>query len=360
MTAPLVEPRPLAARHWSLLPLRHILGGRLGLLPPREIESMAERSWDIAPAETSTPGPAYFLDGQLERVTGWAFANQHPGLEMQGGQTVGHAATRGFLLRDVLLLDGVLYKGAACVHLQPRRHRIPKLRVEHEVQHAAVFCSPGGNRYFGQWLMDDCVTYPMAEAAGLPVTTDQPPYPHTLAYEARLGMRPRRLHAAYLREAVVFQDFGQNRDKHRRFRAMTDKLFAPLAAEPHPGVFIVRGRTGDPRVLRNEMELAERLHTRRGFRVLDAIRTDVATILSVCAGARTVVGVEGSQLIHGILALPMGGSLLTLQPPNRFVSVYKHLTDRDHQRFGFVVGIPDGESFRIDPNELERTLDLMG
>jgi hypothetical protein len=36
-----------------------------------------------------------------------------------------------------------------------------------------------------------------------------------------------------------------------------------------------------------------------------------------------------------------------------------HLTDRDHQRFGFVVGTPDGEGFRIDPSEVERTLDLM-
>lgn len=323
------------------------------------MESLADRCWEIAPAELFRPSRAHFLDGQLERVTGWAFANQHPGAEMYGGQDTENAATRAFLLRDVSLLDGVLYKGDRCAHLQPRRHRIPKLRVEQELQHAAVFCTPGGNRYFGQWLMDDCVTYPLAEAEGVPITTDQPVFAHTLDYERRLGMQPRRLHAAFLREAIVFQDFGQNHNKHLRFRAMTDRLFGPLPRPPHPGVFIVRGRTGERRLLSNEMELAALLKDRRGFRVLDPSRTDVATILSACAGAQTVVGVEGSQLIHGILALPPGGNLLTLQPPNRFVAVYKHLTDRDRQKFGFVVGTPDGQGFRIDPSELERTLDLM-
>ncbi|MNM93047.1 hypothetical protein D3C81_1054080 [compost metagenome] len=67
---------------------------------------------------------------------------------------------------------------------------------------------------------------------------------------------------------------------------------------------------------------------------------------------------EGSQLVHGVNVLRSGGSLLALQPPNRFVSYYKYLTDRDHQHFGFVVGTPQGDGFTIDIDEVERTLDL--
>jgi hypothetical protein len=84
----------------------------------------------------------------------------------------------------------------------------------------------------------------------------------------------------------------------------------------------------------------------------------VPTIVAACAGARTVIGIEGSQLIHGVNLLQPGGSLLILQPPDRFVCFFKYLTDRDQQNFGFVVGTPDGEGFRIDPDEVERTLDL--
>ena len=86
------------------------------------------------------------------------------------------------------------------------------------------------------------------------------------------------------------------------------------------------------------MELAEHLRDRRGFRIIDPAKSDVATIVAACAGARVVVGIEGSHLIHGVNLLPLGGSLLVLQPPNRLLCFFKYLTDRDHQNFGFVVG----------------------
>ncbi|MNZ40342.1 hypothetical protein D3C78_578560 [compost metagenome] len=126
----------------------------------------------------------------------------------------------------------------------------------------------------------------------------------------------------------------------------------------HPGVFILRGGDGDLRLLRNEIAIAEHLHKTRGFRILDPLRTDVPTIVATCAGARVVMGVEGSQLVHGVNVLQPGGALLVLQPPNRFVSYYKFLTDRDNQHFGFVVGTPEGDGFKIDIEEVERTLDL--
>jgi hypothetical protein len=343
----------------NFLPLVHVLAKTIGYRPTRELESAASRSWEIAPAEPFKPRAAYFLPNQLDRVTGWAFANEHPRREMEGGLEYVHAATRGFLLEDAWLIDGVLYKNDACVHLHPRTHQWLEMRVERTIDRAAVYCTPGGNKYFGQWLMDDCVTYPLAAAAGVPVTTNQHVNPHTLAYEDWLDMKPSRVHSAYLRKLIIFEDFGQNRHKHARFRTMGERLRSRVKVESHPGVFILRRRTGERRVLRNEHQLAERLRERRGFRILDPETTDVPTIVATCAGAKTVVGVEGSGLIHGILLLPPGGSLLTLQPPSRFVTLYKHLTDRDHQHFGFVVGTPRGNDFHIDPDEVERTLDLL-
>jgi Glycosyltransferase 61 len=339
--------------------LSRVMAHRLTGRQPPPIESVAERSWEISPAVASLSPRAVFLPGQLDRVTGWAFSDGHPGPEMQGGIAVPHAPTLGFILRHAWLVDGRLYKDGACCYLQPRSSRWPQILVEQEIERAAIFCTSAGNRYFGQWLMDDCVTYPLAASEGVPVTTDQPVNLHTLAYEDWLGMKPERVQGAFLREAVIFQDIGQNRDKHRRFRAMSDRLLSHVEVVPHPGVFILRGTTGDRRCLQNELELAERLRDRRGFRIIDPAKSDVATIVRTCAGARTVVGVEGSGLIHGVLVLRPGGSLLTLQPPNRFVPVFKHLTDRDDQNFGFVVGLPRGGDFWIDPEEVERTLDLL-
>ncbi|POZ99718.1 hypothetical protein C4E44_33575, partial [Pseudomonas sp. MWU12-2312b] len=151
---------------------------------------------------------------------------------------------------------------------------------------------------------------------------------------------------------------SQNRHKHLRFREMGNKLLSHVNASSHPGVFILRGDKGELRLLRNELQLAERLRDRRGFRIIDPAKSDVPTIVAACAGARTVVGIEGSHLIHGVNVLQPGGSLLVLQPPNRFLCFFKYLTDRDQQNFGFVVGTEEGNGFSIDADELERTLDL--
>ena len=47
---------------------------------------------------------------------------------------------------------------------------------------------------------------------------------------------------------------------------------------------------------------------RRGFRIIDPSKTDVRTIAAACAGARAVVGIEGSHLAHGARQLRAGGN----------------------------------------------------
>ena len=342
---------------WSFATANHIISTRFAGRPSRSLESIAVKSWEIAPGEQLIAPPAYFLPGQGERVTGWEFSDTNPIASMVGC-AINNSPTRGFLLKDVWLFDGALYKEDAYLWLQPRSNKLPQFRAECEIERGALYCTAMGNKYFGQWLMDDCVTYPLASQEGVPVTSAQSSNLHTLGYENWLDMKPTRLHNAFFRELVVFQDVGQNRHKHTRFRAMSDRLLSHVKHAPHPGVFILRGTTGNKRLLHNEIELAEYLRERRGFRILEPEKHDVASIVALCAGAQTVVGVEGSGLIHGILTLPIGGNLLTLQPPNRFVKVYKDLTDRDGQHFGFVVGHPEENGFYIKPDDVERTLDL--
>jgi hypothetical protein len=266
------------------------------------------------------------------------------------------------LFDDAWLIDGTLYKGSVRSYLSRRSRRIPQCWVESTVDRAALCGTYDGLGFFGLWLTDDCTLVPLAEREGVPVTTHQPPSSHMQAYEAQIGLRPERVRAAYFRELVVFDDLDHNLDKGRRFEVMRGKLLANVKAERHPGVFILRRDSGKRRVMHNEIEVAEHLRKRRGFRVVDVTKDDLPAIVGASAGAEVVVGVEGSHLMHGLLLLERGRSLLALQPPHRFCSVLKRTMDRDGQHFGFVVchaDNSDNAGFRADLDEVERTLDLL-
>lgn len=330
-----------------------------------QLERMAVRAWQIAPGNATVPRKAFFLDGQLERVTGMAYTD-NPRRDMIGGLEIQHAPTRALLLRDVWLLDGSLYKRNYRFDLYSRqrtsraRRFFPTTTVQMQIDRASIYSSHEGNEFFGLWLTDDCTSYPLAQAEGIPVTGNQPASPHTLEYEALLDMRPLRTDAAYLKEAVFFDDhWGNNDSKRDRFVANQRKLRSRFPGADHAGVFILRRGSGKTRIMRNELEMAEHLRRRRGFRVVDVTTHSVPEILAACSGARVLAGIEGSHLMHGLMVLAPGASILTMQPPDRFCGVIKRTSDMMDQHYGFVVGRPAVGGFTVDADEVERTLDLL-
>jgi hypothetical protein len=343
---------------WTFAPLGQFISGRLDKSHQQAIENVASKVWEIAPAEEGRVPAAFALPAQFDRVTGWTFSSDDPRREMVGGHGGQHGATRAFLLKDAILFDGRLFKGRYCHHLHPRSTNAIVANISTEIDRGAIYSTFTGNKYFGMWLADDCLTYPLAQQEGVPVTTAQKPWPHVVQYEALLDMKPQPHKAAYIRQAVLFDDRGHNKNKLMRARAIRQALLSKVTYATHPCVFIIRGLSGERRALVNEQELADRMQKTRGFQIVDPTKLSASEIISRCAGAQTLMGVEGSGLFHGLAVLREGGRVLTLQPPNRFVTMIKHLTDRNEQHFGYVVGLPRGADFWIDPDEVERTLDL--
>jgi hypothetical protein len=76
------------------------------------------------------------------------------------------------------------------------------------------------------------------------------------------------------------------------------------------------------------------------------------------AGAGVVLGVEGSQLLHGVFAMADGGTIVTLQPPDRFITAIKVYCDALGLRYALVVGEGSTEGFHIDVDRVTRTVDL--
>ena len=329
------------------------------------LEGLAARSWEIAPGTTSVSRAALFLPGQFERVTGHVYTDD-PRRDMTGGIVTAQPPTRGFEVRDVMLVDGSLYKPGKRLDLHSRRHLpridryLPRMRVEYEIDSGAIYNTYEGIEYFALWLTDDCQNYLLAKEYGVIVGPNRNITTHIPQYEAWLGMSTLRVNSAFLRKTILFDDdWGNNASKLERFTQVREKLLAHVRVEPHPGVFILRRASGKARIMFNEIELAEHLRERRGFRILDVTRDDVPTIVAGCAGARVVIGVEGSNLAHGLITMQTGGALVTLQPPDRFSGVLKRTTDMAGMDFAFVVGQAEPGGFRVDPVEVERTLDLL-
>lgn len=351
-----IESRLGTNTRWSGAPLLYQYRKKV-LHQDVDLSSIADYRWNITQDEESVSRAAYFLPGQIERVTGSMFTGDIE-TEMRGGEREHQGAVKAYLIRDAYLLDGAIYKGSSCRWLSPHMHRLPRFRIDNEITRGSSYSTYNGNVFFGMWLLDDCATYRLAERDGTPICTNLQPSKHTLEYEQVLGMKPIRLENAYLREVILYDDLYQTRDKRRRCRSNAKRLLAQVEWQQHPGVFILRKNTGLSRKLHNESALAEYFHKRRGFKIVDITTMGVKEIMAACAGAKVVLGVEGSHLVHGMMVLEPGGSVLTLQPPDRFCSCIKRVADPDSQNFGFVVGVKSGDGFIIDPEEVERTLDL--
>lgn len=329
------------------------------------LESLSVKSWEIAPGNSTISKKAYFLDNQLDRVTGTAYTDD-PHAVMHGGISIVHNPTRAYLLKNIWMINGSIYKG---LHQFQLHHKtklsnkmsyFPPLVFDTEIKNGSIYSSYDGNEFFGLWLTDDCTNYKLAAAEGTPITTDIFTSPHMLEYESLLNMNPYRTNAAYLKDAVFFDDdWGNNKKKQEIFNSNKELLLSKFASNSHPGVFILRRNSGKTRIMLNEIEIAELMREKYGFKIVDVTQQSVQEIIAACAGARIIAGIEGSHLMHGLMVLEPGASVLTLQPPNRFCGVLKITTDMQDLNYAFVVGIQKEENFYINFEEVEKTLSLL-
>jgi hypothetical protein len=330
-------------------------------LPQVAVARAANRSWVVHAAVREARPRAFFLEGQLDRVTG---VQEETSREFElarvlGGQ-VEHAATQAFELHDAVVAEGSVYAGGTRLRFLDSPFSMKVFRAaDEELDHASLDCTYVGNRYFGHWVADDCTLHLLAKDLAPPVGVARPPYSQEAEFAAIWGLEQKRVSSARVRRLIYFLDYAQNRSKRERYERLRAPLLARAGSGPRRGVYFRRGTGGARRDLTNQAEIEERL-ARRGFLVLDPTVTPVEKVVELCAGTPCVVSVEGSQLAHGLMNVASDGVLVALQPPWRFNNVYKDRADCLGVRYGFVVGQGSEGGFRVEVDEIERTLDLCG
>lgn len=342
-----------------LTPLLGQLATKVGLDTTRQ--AAAVRSWLVEPASETVHRPALFDPEDLRKVTGVApDSTAKYQMDRLTRARTRHPPVHLHALRDVTLAAGGLFRwnlvdligdGGA-----PRLARADPPVIDHAVM-ASTFL---GNRFFGHWLLDDMPLALLAAGHGERVGhvgRDNVPTSHQHDYLARFAEPVRHVREAFFRELLVFDYVTENVGKRSRYATMRTRLL-PSSGVPAPtrGVMLLRGASGQPRVLVNEAEVAARVAS-RGFTVLDPVTARVEDIVAACHDAPVLLGTEGSHLAHGFLPMRPGGTVFVLQPPFKLDHFWRDRTNCTGGRYAFVVGdaVPGG--FRVEPDAVEAMLD---
>ena len=327
------------------------------MMPTRSYRDISARSWQLSPSSTRQEPPALFEPSDLPRILGVAETST---LALQMSRVRGglrqHAPTMAYMVRNASLCNGHVVRPTMAHWVgggsMPWFAGLSPPALETAVLASTAF----GVKFFGHWLMDDMPLTLAARRLGEPISVLPCLSEHQHAYTTFLGTDATRVLDAQIKELVIIDDVGQNAFKAQRLEELRSRLLQRYPVVPSTKVMLLRKNTGKSRLLINEMEIADHLAT-QGFRILSPMETSAEELVRACLGAQVVVGVEGSHLTHALVCMPPGGTLLTLQPPQRFDAVIKDWCDCRQIRFGFVVGQPREEAgFVVSHDQLDHLL----
>ncbi len=340
-------------------PLQYLarrIGGR-----QLDIEHAASESWIVEPESSHIAPPATFLQDGLERITGvGAFSTLADQLKAIRGGPVTHRAIRAFRLKNAALLEGNLYAPGLRLPLQMRCPRFSRRMFSADALPSAALASTYfGSLFFGHWLSDDLPLALLAATFAPPISTHRTLTEHQRDYLQRARIPMRAFRAVAVDELIVLDDRGETASKRRRYALLRERLCAGFEnLRPHPGVFLLRGSSGQKRSLKNEGAIAEALAA-RGFKVMHPESHSVESLMRELSSAELVIGVEGSHLIHAVFAIRPGACFLALQPPDRFSNILKIYADALGCGYGFVVGYAHADGFTVRLSDLLATLELL-
>ncbi|WP_079603702.1 glycosyltransferase 61 family protein [Bradyrhizobium erythrophlei] len=328
---------------------------------------------ELHPTEKIAGAPCIALPGQFERISkgGFDIDIAEEIAQLKGGpREIG--PTVRYVLDNVLVSHGI-------IHARGRRKLFNSTIDLGSVQspwaeydEAGLRSSYVGCYFFGHWLADDCTTHLLAQQSGTPMSMPTPPWPNCAGYLGLFGQSYIELGRAHVRRLVLYDDIAHNEHKASRFRALRARVGSNNESRAAGRiVYLMRGRLGGAqpvgtdayrssfgRTIHNEAEIVEAL-MRQGVTIVCAETLTVPQLIAELLGARIVIGLEGSQLSHGLFTLHDKGGMLAIQPPDRLYNGYMDAMNVLGMRYGIVVGEQRQSGFHLPLGDLLRTIDLM-
>jgi capsular polysaccharide biosynthesis protein len=324
------------------------------------VQEVASSRDVLCEAEISEQAQAIFLPSQFDRITGTFYGTTRELIEREikvaTRREVVHDQTVAYRLTDVAVFDGCIYARNLKLFISSGHRSVAKPVY---LDYAALVSSAVGCRYFGHWLLDDCVQYLLAERVGASsLCIPQPDYPHQPIYAETFDQRWVPISRCRVGELTVFQDYAQNSLKRKRYEFLRAKVAKRFVTRRSGSmIYLRRGLSGTNRAIENEAEIETEL-ARRGFVILD-VSNKLEELVPSLMAADLIVSVEGSHLAHFLYSISLEGGILVLQPPERFNMVYRGPASCLGMKFGFVIGRKAANSTRFCIREILETIDLM-
>jgi hypothetical protein len=323
-----------------------------------EIYNCASEIIEIAPQTDREHPAAISLPSELERVQSVheettcesEFDRLRQGIRR-------HGATMAYRLDNAVLAEGTLYYRGGYNVIRGGSGVLTPQRRDYFAE--AQLCTNNViERYFGHWLNDGLLLGQLAAQMSLQgLVLKRTPWLHEPDYRKISGVQATQTEHALVERLWAIDDRGVNGSWIGRVRKLRDRVLSTIPkAGPKKRIMLARGRLGAKRNLVNSAELQEELE-KIGFQIINPEEESVSRIVSAISSADTVVVVEGSAQSHCTYALPCGSTLLTIQPPNRFVTISKDRADAVGYNWAFVVADPHSDGFYLSFDRLRRTID---
>lgn len=341
--------------------LTKILNNIFGSKDLRDLAIYSEKSSSLL---TKTCLPAIYFADDLKQVTGVAYPRK---IEWELGRIQRKQRTYNSLqthtIENVILLDGNLYKGTAKRRIKGQTAKF-FAKVPSQIQEGGILVNTEiGARYFGDWLLLDLPLLRLAIQFGHTISIDsgKPLTQHQFAYKEMFSAKETRALTGpcIIDKITIFESSWSTIEHVAEAQKMRRLLQKRLGSELHPGVYFCRGDSGASRVLVNEKEVIAFMRN-LGLLIINPEELNADEITRLTFNAKLVVGVEGSQLAHGIFCLADRGCMLVLQPPYRFNNPYKDQCDALGFRYAFTIGEACEGGFRINLSRVEKLLKTIG
>lgn len=306
--------------------------------------------------ETQEP---IYLEGDLEKVKKSPFGRT---LEQEFTDFKSSTYTSGpfykYQLEDLLILRNRIYFNDYEYLLNPLEKPVRKYDSNEVVEYSeAAFSSMRiSTVFFGHWLHEELMLIDYIQDKQN-IVTSSPITPQKKEISDLFNLKIDFCPYARIKHAEMYDGWQHstiyinvlNKYKNQIALLSVDKQ----KTNKPKAVYLKRGHSGIKRHLNNESELIDLISKSFELSVYIAESTPIIELYEAIYDADIIVGVEGSQLAHGIIAGKKRAILICIQPSYRFYNPFKNYCADAEIQYAIFVADQSGENAIFNVN-LER------